>query len=272
MRDVKEGIETLERGLGARRTTVLLVQAGLTPRQISEVRGVNLGTTLGYIDQAIGAGLLRRSDVLFTLPEGVRTAPRGPGGAAKPPEGIVPGQHPADAAVVERYGSAAHALGDMYEHLCAIEQRLHEMVRATLVQNLGEHEGGWWRQGIPESIRKVCQARREEDEHPAPHAYHYTDLLDLGTVIEANWGVLASVLPEQYRGARKAILKDLRRLNGIRRRVMHPVRHAPPDEDDFRFTRSLRMALIPAEATVPEADAALVAGLKRAFAADRRRQ
>lgn len=270
MRDIKEGIQTLERTLGARKTTIMLVQAGVTPRQIAAVRGVSLQTTFGYIDQAIGAGALRRSDVLFTLPPGLRASSGGTdAGAEGRGAGSAPSPHPGDLAVIRRYGSGAHALGDMYEHLCAIEQRLHELVRARLIEGLGADEAGWWRKGIPESIRKVCQTRREEDEHPAAHAYHYTDLLDLGDVIDANWPIFREGLPACYHGARKLIQRDLRRLNGIRRRVMHPVRHAPPGEDDFRFTRSMRMALIPAEAAVPEADAAFVAGLKAYFGTDK---
>jgi hypothetical protein len=105
----------------------------------------------------------------------------------------------------------------MYTHLYQLETTLHAFIWVYLKSRLGKQEAGWWRQGIPEPIRKTCQARREEDEEPASQPYRYTDLLDLARILEHNWHIFQPCMPEQYRNNRKRLLEDLRRLNGIRR-------------------------------------------------------
>lgn len=224
--------------MGVRDITYLLVKIGFSPGLISRVRKVSLETTLGYLDQMIGQGRLRRSDVLFSIPTEVRQKCAG---AVERPDDV----SAEDFEVVRRYGDAAHALGDMYEDLRCIEMCLHAMVRETLVEDFGDFELGWWRQGVPEQTRKTCQVRREEDSEPVPSPYCYTDLLDLGRIMETNWSLFSRKLPDQYASNRKALLEDLRRLNGIRRNVMHPVRGGTPTEEDFEFTLRLRRKLAP---------------------------
>lgn len=57
---------------------------------------------------------------------------------------------------------------------------------------------------------------------------------------------------------------EIRRLNEIRRRVMHPVRQARLEEGDFRFTRDMRRALLPEGETKPDVERVL-SGLKDAL-------
>jgi hypothetical protein len=224
--------------MGVRDVTYILVKLGFSPGLISTVRKVSLETTLGYLDQMIGQGRLRRSDVFFSVGKDVR---KKCAGAVTCPDGV---SH-ADFAVLHRYGDAAHALGDMYEDLRCIEMSLHATVRDTLVQRFGDDEFGWWRQGVPETIRKTCQVRREEDAEPASSPFCYTDLLDLGRIIEVHWTLFEARLPDRYRPNRKMLFAELRRLNSIRRDVMHPVRGNTPSEDDFEFTRRLKMDFVP---------------------------
>ena len=56
-------------------------------------------------------------------------------------------------------------------------------------------------------------------------------------------------LPTQYRSNRRDFLDAIKRLNGIRRMVMHPVRGASPSEDDFYFVRTFRLNLASSIAT-----------------------
>jgi len=195
----------------------------------------------------VGEGKLRQSDILFAIPREVRQAIAEAQGSL--PEGVDPDDH----YVVRLYGDAAHALGDMYDDLREIEVALHFFIKEQLKRRLGDAEGGWWRKGIPETIRKRCQTRREEDAEPATEAYGYTDLLDLGQIIEQNWSTFQECLPDLYRSNRKRLLEDLQRLNGIRRTVMHPVRRAAPTEQDFDFVRDLKLALYPSLQQVNDA-------------------
>ena len=186
----------------------------------------------------VGEGKLRRSDILFAIPREVRQAIAEARGDQ--PTGI----DGDDYRVVQLYGDAAHALGDMYDDLRVIEKLLHSFIEAHLKIRLGDTETGWWRKGIPEAIRKTCQTRREEDAEPAAEAYSYTDLIDLGRIIEQNWSTFQACMPDVYQSNRKQLLEDLRRLNSIRRMVMHPVRGDVPTEADFDFVRDLKLAVI----------------------------
>lgn len=225
--------------MGVREETLQALRAGSTPGQISRQRRVSLQTTLQYLNQMVGEGKLRRSDILFAIPRDVRQA------IADSPGGRPPSVDADNYEVVRLYGDAAHAMGDMYDDLRDIETGLHFFIETHLKSHFGESESGWWRKGIPEAIRKSCQTRREEDDEPAPAAYCYTDLLDLGRIIEHCWTTFLSCLPDVYRNNRKQFLDNLRRLNGIRRMVVHPVRGAVPTEEDFDFVRAFKLSVSP---------------------------
>lgn len=224
--------------MGAREETLEALRDGLTS-QISRQRGVTLDTTLQYLNQMIGEGKLRRSDILFAIPRETRRAIAEANGA-RPPN-----VSPEDQYVVHLYGDAVHALGDMYSDLREVETTLHTFIQTHLKSRLGPSESEWWRKGVPVQIRKNCQVRREEDDEPAAEPYCYTDLLDLGRIIEDNWSSFQGCLSEPFRNNRKQLLDQLRRLNGIRRAMMHPVRRNAPTEDDFDSVRAFKSNLYP---------------------------
>lgn len=201
-----------------------LMKQGKDPVEIAREMGITVTSVLDYLDRKTGAGQLRRSDIYFSVSRDRRDAP---------PNRLY-------AEVVNRYADEASAYGDMYEDLRSIETTLHKLVRERLKEALGDEEKGWWRQGVPEGVRLKCQDRRERDEDPCSDPYGYTDLLDLARILEANWKHFTSILPAALTDNRKQFLSDLGKLNGIRNKVMHPVRGAPPTEDDFEFARQLR--------------------------------
>ncbi len=239
--------------MGKRDEALQMLREGLSPREIARRQKVTLSTILGYIDQLIGQGRLRRSDVLFSVPAEKRhaimsklTDGRSTNLSAimgrLQRSGVVVEQE--DVVVVQRYGSTGYALGEMYEDIRTIEVGLHSLVRQTLENEFGSDESGWWRRGIPKEIRKKCQERREDDDFdPAPEAYHYTDLIDLREILKRQWPILSIRLPKQTASDKKALLDDLIHLNQIRRLVMHPVRGGRPPDDDFEFLRSLKERL-----------------------------
>jgi hypothetical protein len=230
--------------MGVREKTLQAFRAGRTPGQISRQFGVSLNTTLQYLNQMVGEGKLRRSEILFVIPQEVRQAIADAGGTR--PQSVDPDDH----RVVRLYGNAKDALGDMYDYLREIESKLHLFIKDHLKCCLGEAETEWWRKGIPDTIRKTCQDRREgDDTESPPEPYSYTDLIDLGSIIEKNWSMFQEFLPNGYRRNRKQLRDDLRRLNGIRRIVMHPVRGAAPTEADFDFVRHFMVALYPTIST-----------------------
>jgi hypothetical protein len=192
-------------------------QEKLDPWSIAKHRGVSSVTIFGYINQLVGEGRLTKSEVYFTFPEDVAQG------------------------ISEEY--ARWALDDMYENLRAVEIHLHTLIRQVLVSKFGDGEFGWWRGGIPENLRTKLAARREGDREPAEHAYHYTDLIDLGEILAVNWEHFQKEFPSEISSNRKALLSDLVRLNGIRNRVMHPVRSSPPIQSEFEFVESIKQKL-----------------------------
>jgi hypothetical protein len=214
-----------------------LLASGLDPVQIAAQQRVALETILTYLDQMIIAGRLRRTDVLFSIEAEKRRDSADPDTVGRDSwDG--PGILRPYAKILERYGSVAHALGDMYEDLRYVEVTLHARILDALRKRFGEGEDGWWRNGLSENLRKKLVGRREEDDSP-DDPYVYTDLLDLAEILDKNWGQIgAEVLSNA--SEKQRLLSDLRRLNQIRRKVMHPVRSKPPSEEEFDFVRSVR--------------------------------
>ena len=239
--------------MGVREDTLKMLREGLSPKEITKARGVNINTTLGYLDQLVGRGDLRRSDIFFSVPKDIRNAI---------PASLIKGRiltiqevsihlkkqqinaDLEDIIVVIKYGDSRHALGDMYEDIRAIETHLHNIICEALIEEYGEGELEWWRKGIPLSIRQNCQSRREEDEDPVEDPYCYTDLLDLWHILDKQWNTLKDALPDSLIINKRNLRESLIRLNRIRRQVMHPVRGVTPSEEDFEFIREFKEQLL----------------------------
>lgn len=204
-----------------------LLKSGYSPGEIAGKMGVNWKTSLAYLFQMVGEGRCRRSDIYLSVPITRRRQPK----------------QPVDVEVVRKCGDARQLLGDIYEDAHFIEVTLHKLIERTLKNKFGEGEQDWWRQGIPQNIRQECQHRREEDTEPTDHAYNYTNLVDLQEIIDKRWSVFRDVLPKKMSSDKPKLKKDLKRLNQIRRVVMHPVRGQTPAEEDFDFLRAFRQSL-----------------------------
>jgi hypothetical protein len=198
-----------------------LAQQGKTPREIAAKLKISVNRVEGYLHRAVGEGLLRRSDIYFSVPRERRKS---------------------DRTLENWYTDPRHALGDMYEDIRCIEVSVHRRIREGLVQGYGDGETGWWRQGIPERVRVKCQERREKDVDEPCDPYCYSDLLDLDAILQDEWTLLKDLFPD-YKANRKQLSKDLKRLNRIRNKVMHPVRGLVPGEEDFDFVRRLQRSL-----------------------------
>lgn len=242
--------------MGVREEVLGLLREGLSPKQIAERQGVTLATILGYLDQLVGRGDLRRSDILFSVPKNIRQTVLRVAGNIKTSTSWDVSRVEAkleeqgfeidreDIQIVLKYGDARHALGDMYEDIRTIETYLHRLIRKSLEKEYGKGEFGWWRQGIPETTRKNCRWRREEDPEPVSDPYCYTELLDLCNILNKQWNVLSKQLPKKVASNKNALCTKLGHLNTIRRNVMHPVRGVVPSEDDFEFMHEVKESLI----------------------------
>lgn len=200
------------------------IARGLTPAQIADDLKIAHSTTLSYLETAVGKGLVRRSDIYFTLRRGTRRSP----------------MTREDQQVVIRFGSAAHATGDMYEDLRDIETTLHGRIRSALEKRYGMERKDWWLQ-LPLGTRNKCNERCEEDSLSLD-PYCYTDLLDLRKIVDKNWSVLQTEMGG-FSSDKPRLMSELVKLNRIRNMVMHPARGTRPTEADFQFIRDLRRDL-----------------------------
>jgi hypothetical protein len=239
--------------MGAREDVQQLFRQGLDPMQISQARGTTVETTVGYLEHLVGRGLLRRSDVLFSITRERREpitrlldSGRFRDAWLSPlKKALVRNGHDTtweELRVVVAFYDAASPYGDMYEDLRSIECELHRLLRHILEEHFGFDETGWWRKGVPLDVRQECQSRREQDPYPAAEPWCYADLKHLERIIGHQWAVLVEHLPVRPEDKR-AVISDLARLNRIRNQVMHPARGEQPDEEDFEFVRALRIRL-----------------------------
>jgi hypothetical protein len=212
-------------GVGRPEEAAAKALEGRTPLQIASDLQIAYSSTLDYLERAVAKGIIRRSDVILTLPPEARTSP-----ATRE-----------DADVVERFGSISHAMGDLYEDLRDLETTLHTRIRVALENEFGSEETGWWLRGIPEDVRKKCQVRREEDPSRLD-PYCYTDLIDLHDVFKSQWRLLQEQAG-RLASDRPALLRNLKQLSRIRNMVMHPARGMTPTEGDFQFIKELRRSL-----------------------------
>ena len=203
--------------MGRPREVAELVRKGKTPNEIAKELSVNLASVEGYLHRAVGESLLRRSDIYFF---------------------VSPEDRMSDSTLSKWFKDPRRALGDMYEDIWCIESDLHEQIRKALVRKYGEGEAGWWRQGVPEKVRVKCQERRERDVDEPCEVFCYSDLLDLDAILEVQWALLKRLFPDYAN--RKHLSGDLKRLNRLRNKVMHPTRRFVPDENDFDFVRKLQ--------------------------------
>ena len=235
--------------MGKREEARHLLRSGLSPKEIAVKQGVSLKTILGYLDELVGRGILRRSDILFSVPKNIREAVIEESeedliwivDVKLKEKGISIDRE--DIEVVLKYGNARHALGDMYDDLRSIEVFLHDTIRKGLEEEYGKGELNWWKKGVGETTRINCHAKHEKDINPVLDPYCYTDMLDLWKILDNQWKVLYRLLPAKLTKDKKSLGRKLTKINEIRNNVMHPVRGIIPSEEDFEFIRDFKREL-----------------------------
>jgi hypothetical protein len=227
-----------------------LLQEGLAPSEIAAKLNTSAADVMRHLCLKVGEGDLRRSDIVFSINSDLRHAIediiKETGASSMRAvaselrrRGIQANR--LDVRIYLRYRRARVVLGDLYELVRNIEVRLHRFIKQAFVQEYGEEN--WWRGGVPDRIRADCAATRERDTEPANDAYCYTTLMNLREILDKQWSALGPHLPKRIQADKKAFLEQVKRLNGIRNSVMHPVRNDQFSDDDFEFVRSFEREL-----------------------------
>lgn len=219
------------------------LRAGLTPPAIASQQGISLSSVLAHLDHAVGENKLSRSEIYFAIPSEVRarvelacqtigyrpesrTRPVALGPVAR----FLADEDPNDVQVCLRYGPASRYYGDLYELVRKYEIDMHSLVRDVLVEHFGEEERAWWYRGVPLRVRQGCVERAEELGRFDLDPWSCTYLMDLGVVIGQQWTLFA----KSFKASNKNdVVAQVRDVNDVRNRVMHPVRDAPPTDLDF---------------------------------------
>ena len=204
-----------------------LTKQGRTPSQIAaDLGGLNIDSVRGYLSRAIGEGKIRWSDIFFNI-EATSENDR----------------HWHDRSIYRDLLQDRVAWGDLYALLADLEKGLHERIRATLVDHLGDN--AWWTDGVPEDIRLHCDRRRRRsgDQPPLSPCY-YTTFHNLIEIINHQWAIFEKALPPSVASNRGQLNDSLYRVKEIRNRTMHPVRSEPPTAIELDFVRNLRNDLV----------------------------
>lgn len=222
-----------------------LLRSGLYPSQIASEMGISVGSVIQYLQTRVGEGVLRLSDIYLSFPVDKRSFLQKALYEART-TGYVDSRSLQQNGITKEEADLFKKLqqrrvfaGDIYEYICDIEMKLHQLIKQELCSKFGDQEEGWWRQGISENIRTKCATRREQDDPPYGSPFAYTDLIDLSKIISDNWRLFQDHLPHDYCVNRKVLEADFVRLNKIRNAVMHPVKERDWSEDDFQFVKNV---------------------------------
>lgn len=229
---------------------VRLLREGLPPSEIAARLNTSAADVMRHLCLKVGEGELRRSDIVFSIDSRLRhaieeTIARNGSASMR----VIASElrrrnihaNRLDMRIYLRYRRARVVLGDLYELVRNIEVRLHRFIKEAFIREHGEDN--WWRGGIPDRIRADCAATLERDMEPADHPYCYTTLINLREVLDKQWSVLGPQLPKRLQSDKRDFLDRLKRLNGIRNAVMHPVRNDRFTDEDFEFVRQLERDL-----------------------------
>ena len=231
-----------------------LLREGLSPSEIGKRIGVSTASAGQYLWRAVGAGIIFPFDIYFSIPRAVREL------ADKAvyqnhatdvrdilplliKQGISFDPSELDMIWVLTTSSARH-LG-LYHFITGTENTLHKQVRLVLTTEFGSEESGWWRKGVPQSVRFDCVRTRESEPDGAAEPFAYTTLIHLQEIMDKQWRLFQPCLPVSYANNKSTFTDALKRLNSIRNCAMHPTRLDRVTDEDFRFVQEFHDCLKP---------------------------
>jgi hypothetical protein len=220
--------------------------------EIQQELVVSMSSVGQYLNSAIGAGLIKGSDVIFSIPpherELIETIIQATNSTTWYDiiKYVKTNGYSLDSDILKiylKFRNERVQMKDMYEYISIIELTLHQAIKAVLLGNYGPE--GWWRQGIPMTIRKVCAELMEEDSEPAKEPYCYTNFIHLQEILDKQWVLFSSYLPIIAVKDKKEFLRYFTKLNHIRNSVMHPAKDIPLSENDFSLVREFCKTIQP---------------------------
>ena len=238
--------------MGRPQESAELLLKGFSPSKIASKFGISTKSVKQYLFVAIGMGLIRRSDILFSIDRSLRIklnqiiVELDTENQYTIQEKLKINKIHIDSEDLEIYLDLRRDrafTGDLYVFLIDLEKTMHNKIKEVLKKKYGEGEQGWWRKGIPQNVRLDCVKSRELDQDVPADPYCYTTTIHLKKIIDKNWALFNQYLPPEESSDKRTLMKAFDRINVIRNKVMHPVRQAPPTEDEFEFIRDMHNRL-----------------------------
>lgn len=120
-----------------------------------------------------------------------------------------------------------------FEVLRRIEAILQQTVINELKREIGPNEEEWWFVGVPKSVRRKVDERRNEEGGKSTREQNF-DLIDYRELIEANWELFEPIL-SRGKGSKSARTKWLVEVNELRKPIMHASKgvHMPISEEQL---------------------------------------
>lgn len=227
-----------------RQDAAKLVKDGMSPSDVAASMRLSTATVRLYLLEQIAEGQLMRSDIVRHMDAKTKENYEAYIATCEPTDywSLVNGSRGEglDTDEFRLYLDCRDALrGDLYTYISRLEIFLHERVRTILIAEFGADEVGWWRNGVPEQIRRDCASSREADPYPPGEPYTYTTFIHLAKIIDKNWRLFSASLPRDIAADRKVLGEIFDRLNAIRNAVMHPVKRVAFSDDDFMFVEAV---------------------------------
>jgi DNA sulfur modification protein DndB len=122
-----------------------------------------------------------------------------------------------------------------------IETRLKRHVLTRLRDELGKDETQWWMGGVPKSVRKKIDDRRNEVGPKARQREDYFDLIDYRDIAVQNWSIFRDTLGDDQ--GRDKGTKWMVDVNDLRNRFSHASKEQAATAEDVRYLRKMLEAL-----------------------------
>jgi DGQHR domain-containing protein len=110
-----------------------------------------------------------------------------------------------------------------YETIKSIEHILQATVIGELKSEFGTDEESWWFAGVPKSVRKKVDDRRNEEEGKTGGREQNFDLIDYRAIALSNWELFEPILAKG-KGSKESRTKWIVEVNDLRKPVMHASR------------------------------------------------
>lgn len=132
----------------------------------------------------------------------------------------------------------AAKMAENYEVLYCLENDIRNLIKGRLQEECREQHGDWWKNYVPENIRKSAEKKMKEEHESgfvprSSEPIDYTNFYELGLIItdENNWQIFGDTFSNPT-----AVMNVFDRLNKLRRPIAHCAKLDDIEVDNLHLT------------------------------------